>query len=404
MRKDKAKKVVAAETIYTKDKFMPAILNIKSARSLLMLFAFSLSLVVFGAPSSHAQSVPGYKPKNTFMTDFFKKKLTNDNVFDGMLVPLDQAEQMKADALEERKRQEENSQRLEQAKQQQNRNKALGRISADAPDEFKEMMISYRMGDMRGAEQYAGAFVDYMMNLMFEVKQITNLIGKALINKGAIKEDDFVGVGQYADMAFAEGREDNMSILKPTHEEAMKRITPDTKNQAEIYYFFTLSCTYCREMAADIERLWQVTKGDKNLRMAAMSLVPVSKTHVQSYRDYTGMTLPIFEGSQVAKSFNIGLVPAVVIVAPNSKTAYIKSGKQEFARLYEFARTVQGLPAQITPEIAKLMETPIGKIEQEKLAAGRLIISDSKNKTSGLKTVSGVVSRTSAENKLSEKF
>lgn len=369
-----------------------------------LIQGLALLIALFMSERALAQNVSAYKQQSTFLTDYFKNKISNDNVFDNMLISLDQAEKMKAEAKQEEARLKAIQEQNNHAQQQQNRSKALGRVSSDAPDEFKEMMISYRLGDTKAAEYYADAFVDYMMNLMFEVKQITNLIGKALVKKGAVKEDDIVGVGQYAEVAFAEGREANFSVLKPTHEEAMKRIKADPNGQAEIYYFFTLSCTYCREMAADIERLWQVAKGDPNLRMVALSLVPMSKGNLKSYRDYTGMTLPIMEGGKVAKSFNVALVPAVVVVSPNQKVAYIKSGEQNFARLYEFVRTVQGLPSEMPPEVAKLMQTPIGKEEQKKLVAGEFYVQDAKKGKLGIKKINGVSTKERNKNLISERF
>ncbi len=242
------------------------------------------------------------------------------------------------------------------------------RINPEAPGPFIAMATAYQDGDRETAAKYADQFVRYQMNLMFEVRDMTQLIGEALVRQKVIDEEDWVGVGQYLDFEFASAREENSSILKPTHEEAMKRIKPDPKNEAEIYYFFTLNCSYCRKMAADVERLWRVTKGDKKLKMVALTMGPQPKEWIESYRKYTGMTLPILEGEKVAKSFGVRFVPGVVVVSPNTNTAYFKTGEQDFARLYDFVRHVQGLPSTLTPEVDKLAKTPIGEAEVAKVS------------------------------------
>ena len=317
----------------------------------------------------------------TMVTDFFGEKLSVRNPFEGKVIQVIDEFELSQEQLQK----EEEARKAQAEKEEKERQAALGRTSADAPDQFKNLIVSYRLGDIKGAEKFADDYVAYMMNLMFEVKQITGLIGKALVKRGAVEEDDMVGVGQYLDVNFAEARANNYSPLRPTHEEAMKRITPDPKGQAEIYYFFTPSCEYCRAMAADVERLWTIVKGDKNLRMAALTVAPGTKGLIDSYRQYTGLTLPILDGRQVAKSFSVAFIPALVVVASNSKVAYLKSGEQNFQRMYEFVRKVQGLPADITPDIKKLIATPIGEQERKQNKTNLLVTNKTiKNKSSQL--------------------
>lgn len=113
-------------------------------------------------------------------------------------------------------------------------------------------------------------------------------------------------------------------------------------------------------MAPDVERLWQAVKGDRNVKMVALTLGSYSSSWINSYREYTGLTMPIFEGAEIAKKFNIGLVPAVVVVSPADNKAYVKTGQQDFVRLYEFVRVAQGLPATITPQLQRLATMPVG--------------------------------------------
>jgi hypothetical protein len=240
------------------------------------------------------------------------------------------------------------------------------RLNPDAPSPFKGMVEAWRTGDRRVADLYADQFIRYQQNFLFEVREYTHLIGEALIRQSVIDEEDWVGVPQMIDYEFAKTRQEEKSLIKATHDVAMKRIKSDEKNQAEVYYFFTLSSGYSRGMAADVERLWRAVKKDKNVKMVALALGASHEDWIEEYRNHTGLTLPIYSGEKMAKTLNVGFVPALVVVAPNGKRAYLKSGQQTFSRMYEFVRTVQGLPVEKTPELEEINDTPIGKVEIDK--------------------------------------
>lgn len=248
------------------------------------------------------------------------------------------------------------------------------RINPEAPSSFVGMAEANQNGDQETAKAYARQFVRYLTNMMFQVRQITQLIGEAMVEEGTVDEEDWVGVEQYLDWELAKGREQTGSPLRATHEESLKRITADVNGEVEIYYFFTLNCGYCRKMAPDVERLWQVTKSDPKVRMVALTLGPVSKEWIDAYRDYTGMTMPILDGEKVAKTFRVGFVPALVAVAPSSKTAFSRTGQLSFERMFEFVRTVQGQPKDITPPAQRLLAMPIGQLERQ--AGGRAAVVD----------------------------
>lgn len=344
--------------------------------------------------SAFSQNADADEKNNTkkMVNNFFGSKFKSaGGIFDGKIFSIDEENAFKEQLQRKEQEFKAKQEQEEKEKREAERLAALKRVDENAPEEFRDIVRGVRTQDMLAAADAADNFVDYMINLMFEVRQITELIGNALIKREAVSEEDMVGVGQYIDISFAEARESNYTTLKPTHKEAMKRITADPKHEAEIYYFFTLSCSYCRYMASDIERLWRVVQGDKKkLKMVALTLAKEEQSWIDSYREYTGMTLPIEEGSEVAKSFGIGFVPALVIVSPNTNSAYIKSGQQDFVRMYEFVRTVQGLPADITPELTKMMQLPIGQFEHQdggkKLAIGGAVQrqDDNKVETSGL--------------------
>jgi len=239
------------------------------------------------------------------------------------------------------------------------------RINPEAPGPFIAMAIANQDGDKDLARQYANQYVRYQMNFFFEVREMTQLIGQALIDQKVIKDEEWNGVGQVINYEFAKSRKEMGAILKPTFERAMERIKPDAKNQVEVYYFFTLNCQYCRNMSGDVERLWRLFKKDKNVKMATLMLSPVPKTWVDDYKKFTGMTMPIFAAGKQAKAFRIGFVPALVVVTPSNRQAYVTSGKQSFDHMYEFIRKAQGLPPAFTQEVRSLKETPIGEEEEQ---------------------------------------
>lgn len=242
------------------------------------------------------------------------------------------------------------------------------RINPEAPGPFIAMADAFQRGDDVEAKAYARQFVRYLVDLMFQVKAITNLIGEAMVEEGTIEEDSWVGVEQYLDVELAEARSAVNSQVRPTHEEALKRIKADVKGEAEIYYFFSLSSSYARKMAPDVERLWQIAKKDPSLKMVALSLSPESNEYVSAYRRYTGLTAPIMTGTELAKTFRVAFVPTLVVVAPNGGAAYMKTGQQDFRRMYEFVRTVQGKGIAFTPDAEKLVLTKIGNAEKNGLA------------------------------------
>ncbi|MCB0344795.1 MAG: hypothetical protein KDD66_06750 [Bdellovibrionales bacterium] len=238
------------------------------------------------------------------------------------------------------------------------------RFNKDAPSSFVAMARAHVDGDHETARAYARQFVRYQKNMLFEVRELTKLIGAALVEEGVIDEEDWDGVEQYLNWEFANSREETGAVLKATHEDALKRIKADPNHQAEIYYFFTINSSWARTMAPDVERLWQVAQRDPNIKMVALSMGPLPNKWVESYRNYTGLTVPIFEGAEVAKSFDVAFTPALVVVSPTTKTAYRKTGQQSFQRMYEFVRTVQGKSTEISPQLASVLNKPIGEVEK----------------------------------------
>lgn len=244
------------------------------------------------------------------------------------------------------------------------------RINPDAPSPFVGMALAHMEGDNETAAKYADQWVRYQQNFIFEVRELTRLVGEALIRQKAITDDDWQGVQQYIDYETAMARKEQGSVFRATHEQAMARIQPDPKNEAGVYFFFHMNCESCRLMAPDVERLNLAFGQDSKVKMVALTLGPTPLTFIEEYRRYTGLTIPVFDGQKVAKQFGVGFAPAVVVLAPNSNRAYLKSGQQSFERMYEFVRRVQGLPANLTPEVTQIAAMRVGEVENRRLNFG----------------------------------
>ena len=242
------------------------------------------------------------------------------------------------------------------------------RVNDDAPGPFVAMFDAYQRGDTVTAEQYADQWVRYQMNFFFDVRSLTQLIGEALIRQKVIPEDDWDGVQQLINYEFAKTRQENGAILRPQYEHAMALVKPDPQQQIEIYYFFTMNCAWCRRMAPEVERLWRTVQYDKRVKMVGMVITPSTQELLREYRDYTGLTLAVYDGQDAAKAFDIRFVPATIIVTPGSKKAFLKTGHQAFPQLYEFARRAQGLPYDLTDDLRQLALSPIGKMEEQRAA------------------------------------
>ncbi len=242
------------------------------------------------------------------------------------------------------------------------------RVSPDAPAPAKGMIGAIRLGDKELASQYADDLIVMQKNYFFEVREITQLIGEALVRQKVIEDEDWIGAEQQMEIEMAKTRHQMGELLKPDHDTAMERVKPDPKNQAEIFYFFSMNCSWCRMMAPNVERLWRVAKNDPNVKMATFVIGKTDPAHLKLYREYTGLTAPILDGEEMGKKFNIRYVPTIVIVSPNGNRAYRKTGQQNFARMYQFLRTVQGVPATVTAQVERLVDTPIGEVELKQAA------------------------------------
>lgn len=237
------------------------------------------------------------------------------------------------------------------------------RINPQAPGPFIGMALAYQEGDYAMARAYADQYVRYQEEMLFQVRDLTQLIGEAMIRQGVIEEDSWVGVDQTVSRLFAEARNELGSPFKITHEEVLKRVAPDPEKKVEIYYFFSIDNSWSRKMAPDIERLWRLAKSDDRIKMVALTMRELPDEWIQSYRDYTGLSLPILEGAEAAKTFRVRYVPAVVMVSPTTKKAYRTTGKQSFIELYQLMRKIQDLPADVTAEVQTVIDAKIGQAE-----------------------------------------
>ena len=213
-------------------------------------------------------------------------------------------------------------------------------------------------------------FVRTLQNYYFEVRQYTSLIGDALVEEDVIKDEELVGVAQSIDIELAKTRLEKGILVKPTHDVAMTRIISDPKKEVEVYYFFSRTCGYCRLMSTDVERINRVFEGDKRIKLTGLVVGASDEAWLKEFRDYTGLSIPVFDGTEFSKHLKIGFLPVFLVITPNNGKSYFKSGQQNFERMYEFIRTAQGLPVEDSVKLQSIIKTPIGTGDKLLLAKG----------------------------------
>ncbi len=258
-------------------------------------------------------------------------------------------------------------------------------VNPNAPSSIISMIESSRRGDGVTAKGYAKQFVRMLQNYFFEVRQISSLIGEALIEEKVIKDDDWVGAAQAMDIEFAKTRLEKGIAIKPTHDVAMKRIIPDPKSELEVFFMFSRSCSYCRLMAPDVERLYRVFKDDSRVKFTGLVIGETDQLWLKEFRNYTGLSMEVFDGTELSKQVNVRFLPVLLIVSPNGQRSYIKSGQQTFDRMYEFVRVAQGLPVEDSSKLQSIVRTPMGEgdkllLAQAKGGNGTRVVSFRKSK------------------------
>ena len=235
------------------------------------------------------------------------------------------------------------------------------RIEPTAPSSIRDGITALVSGDRETAQAYAKQWTRQMTDMMFTVREWSNLVVKSLYDEGKIDEEEYYRAPEMVDQAMAQARDEMGSVFSPTHKDAMRRIKADPKGEVEVLYFFSLNCKFCRTMAPDVERLHQSLKNDPRVRLTAVTLGRTPDAWLDSYRKYTGLTVPMAQGEKLARQLQIAFVPAVVVVTSNSNQAYVKSGEQSFENMYEFVRVAQGLSGEMSPEVKKLKDLNPGE-------------------------------------------
>jgi thiol-disulfide isomerase/thioredoxin len=237
-------------------------------------------------------------------------------------------------------------------------------VNPESPSSVIQMIESSRRGDTVTAKGYARQFVRVLQNYFFEVRQITSMIGEALIEENAIQKEDWVGAEQSIDIEMARTRLEKGVAIKPNNDVAMKRIVPDPKKEVQVFYLFSRSCSYCRYMAPDVERLNRAIKGDKRVKITGLVVGGGDEAWLNEFRDYTGLSMPVFDETEFAEMFKLKFFPVILVLLPNGQRSYFKSGQQTFESMFEFVRTAQGLPINDSASLQALVKTPIGEAEK----------------------------------------
>ena len=237
------------------------------------------------------------------------------------------------------------------------------RVNKDAPGPFIAMKKAYDEGDIEAAHAFADQYVRYMQRVMFEVRELSQMVGEALVKNGVVEEDDWVGVSQYLGRELARNKGSEKVSFKATADVSLERIKADANGKAEIYVFCSVTSTYCREMGPSIERIYRLTKSDPNIKFGVYTVGTGQNEWLADFKSYAGMSMPIQDGNSLAKQFRVSFVPSVVIRAPTLNRAYLRTGMITFPRFFEFVRTVQGKPTLLSDGEMRSVSMPIGLAE-----------------------------------------
>ena len=248
-------------------------------------------------------------------------------------------------------------------------------ISAQAPEGYVRIMKGLDSNNYSEAKQGAAEFVGYMMNLMFRVREVTRLLVDAMIDVGLRDADDMYGAEDMIEWNAAAEREEGNSPFSPTHKSVLKRINSDSEGRAEVYYFFSLNCEFCRDMGPDVERLWRAVKRDKRVKMSGLVVGYPQKEWLDEFTDYVGISFPVVGGTEIAKTWRVASLPSLVVVSPNGNTAYRRTGQMDFKSMYEFVRKVQGESADMNARLVQLERMPIGFETEGTVARGSALAS-----------------------------
>jgi len=247
-------------------------------------------------------------------------------------------------------------------------------VSPEAPESFKAMKHAYNSGDLQAAAGEADNYVRYMQKLMLEVRELSQLVGEALVRQGVIDEEDWVGVGQYLSKEMATSRSEKGDLLGVTADLSLERIEADPSNRAEIYVFISPSSRYSREMGPDIERMRRIAQRDSRIKFGVYSVGPQDSARMEAFKSYTGLNAPVQDGTALAKQFRVAFVPSVVVRAPTTNKLYLRTGALEISRLIEFVRTVQGLPQIVSDSEFSIIEAKVGSKEQQPATSSNGIV------------------------------
>lgn len=245
-------------------------------------------------------------------------------------------------------------------------------VNPEAPSAFRGLKIAMDSGNKEMKEKYADQYVRYMQRLMLEVREITQLIGEAMVRQGVVDEEDWVGVGQYLTKELAEARTDKNDMLSVTPEVALDAIKPDPNGKAEVYIFCSPSSRYCREMGPDIERLHRLTKSDPQVKFGFFMLGSTEDPRVKAFKEYTGISAPVQDGTALAKQFRIAFVPAVVVRSSSTNEMYLRTGVVPFARLFQLVRKVQGRPPILRENEMQVVSARIGLMEKDAASSSKM--------------------------------
>lgn len=258
----------------------------------------------------------------------------------------------------------------------------------DAPKPFQGMMAALQIGDEKLAQQYARQYARYMKTTQERVTRTTNLTGLAMATDGTLDENAWgFKTASKADKELFREEIENLRNRDATNstelsekakslisvaleEEKENEASPldraeklgffgaesdqiafareqDRKNRLrardlDVFLFIRPKDERANLAGSAFESLYQQFKQNRNLRFAVLSVGLSSESDRDVFRSITGLSLPIVDGSALAKELDVADSATVVFVSRSSGKAVKEIGRRGPAYLSERLKLILG--------------------------------------------------------------
>lgn len=250
------------------------------------------------------------------------------------------------------------------------------------PRPYQAMVAALQAGDEELAWRYSRKFARYLRDMKSMQAQVVGLQAKALEAEGLVdgsgwtSSKTFEHYNKYLakdkEAQAVENEEKSLARFLPRelHDRALSvpetnegaedllynaeqtivqmaqalsgQLTPDPEGRIDIYFALRPRDAESIKMAAEIERLYQVTKQDDKVNLVGFAVESQSSTDLQAFQRGAKITFPIIDGGSLSEVFQIKETPAVVFVGATDTRQVQEVGFRRFEFLEALRRVLQG--------------------------------------------------------------